>query len=1576
MNNQTKYILAGLLFSGILINGQALAQISNKPSTQSGPVSASAATAPAAYAAGVAQNYIKAWQPLVPLTSTTEVIASTDVTQVNRATQYLDGLGRPLQTVSWQTAPGKLDMVTPVVYDAFGREQYKYLPYASGTDGNFKTDAFSAAAYGSAAGAPGQLASLYTGENVFYGQTNFEASPLNRVVNTMAAGNAWAGSGVGVQTQYQVNTAADQVHIWNIGFDAIGGNTNIPSDGGVYGSGQLTKMVTIDENNHQAIEFRNKEGQVVLKKVQVAATLTGNAADWLNTYYVYDDLGELRFVMPPKAVAGWTTALAGGELEDVANQLCFRYEYDKRQRMIAKKIPGAEWTYMVYDRRDRVVYTQDANMRLVNNNNWWLVTLYDEINRPVQTAMLTGYQGDRASLQTYVDGLPGSSVSTVTTTGNYVTNPLSELFVDNWTPGIDYQASSYIFFQNGFVSGDNAEFTGEIVTAGTPAFTGSQQVSVYGNTSGTLVPLIYTFYDNYSWSPSRNFSADNNSKLGTGNNVYGEPLPTIASGMIRGMTTGTRVRVIQDATDLTRGGWLETASYYDDKGHAVQVNSDNFIGGRDVLTNRYDFAGKLISSYTVHTSPASDITTNLVYTEMDYDHAGRVTEVRKTLNDDITTKRVVAHSTYNALGQLETKSIGQKSGNTNWLENQQYAYNVRGWLKGINWNEAAATSTTDAPWFAMDLSYDWGYAKNQLNGNIAGMRWQTKGDNEKRSYGFGYDAMNRLLYGDFKQFDNGDWNNGKGIDFSMQMGDGVSAASAYDENGNILQMWQQGLKSGGGSNWIDKLYYSYNKNSNQLLNVLDGQDDPETQSGDFHTAKTRTDYNSKWLLEQNASSPQATFTDYTYDKNGNMVRDYNKGIGSISANTDGIQYNYLNLPWKITAQGGNGDGSVVKGVITYIYDAMGNKLEKRVDDNGGDGNTQNAKTTLTDYAGGYVYENNVLLYFGHEEGRVRPQPAMASAVARAYVFDYFLKDHLGNVRMTLTDETETVAYPVASLEEATLAEQKDIYMIPDGSRIAIQDVKEALGYNYPVDSYTSPNDYTQRLNGDDDKVKVGTGIILKVMSGDKVSALVNSYWDDNKTSYDNSGIDLTGLITTLIGGVTQTGGAHATNSELMSSAGYGGGLGSFLAYAGDQYNQDIQTQLKPKAYLNFVLLDEQFRLVKSSNGTDNTTLVPVGNKGQLNPLSIVGREINTSGYLYIYVSNESKNTDVFFDNLQVTHEKGPLTEEAHYYPFGLTMTGISSKAINKPENKLKYNGIEYNQDFGLNLYEAFYRGLDPQIGRFLQIDPETNYLETQYAAMGNNPCTNKDWLGNYFTWANEDVHERYNRMREENNNLIKSYFAELAGLDLTSKDVDVQSKIEQLGSLLDQHIELNGQWNEMEESGAEFYVSDQNPGGNAVGDAGYNYDKKRFDIRVGKDVGNFETMAHEIRHGYGYLNGEIMSDKLTNDMTDEVVAYNVGFLFLGRGVANNVIKGMFDIKWFKKIYLKNYKNLEGKEESLTVNTLASTVMKYNFRSRIAGYLNLNPGNANLTLKEVMEALNKYSDSDHPEFIYQNLYNKK
>jgi hypothetical protein len=86
-------------------------------------------------------------------------------------------------------------------------------------------------------------------------------------------------------------------------------------------------------------------------------------------------------------------------------------------------------------------------------------------------------------------------------------------------------------------------------------------------------------------------------------------------------------------------------------------------------------------------------------------------------------------------------------------------------------------------------------------------------------------------------------------------------------------------------------------------------------------------------------------------------------------------------------------------------------------------------------------------------------------------------------------------------------------------------------------------------------------------------------------------------------------------------------------------------------------------------------------KGTISKLGADAIDAQKNGYVYVYFSNES-NEMVYFDNLMLTHEKGRVLEETHYYPFGLTMAAISSKDLNSSyaENKKKFNGIDQNTD--------------------------------------------------------------------------------------------------------------------------------------------------------------------------------------------------------------------------------------------------------------------------------------------------------
>jgi RHS repeat-associated protein len=172
-----------------------------------------------------------------------------------------------------------------------------------------------------------------------------------------------------------------------------------------------------------------------------------------------------------------------------------------------------------------------------------------------------------------------------------------------------------------------------------------------------------------------------------------------------------------------------------------------------------------------------------------------------------------------------------------------------------------------------------------------------------------------------------------------------------------------------------------------------------------------------------------------------------------------------------------------------------------------------------------------------------------------------------------------------------------------------------------------------------------------------------------------------------------------------------------------------------KAFINYIFFDEQMKYVGGN-------FSQVGASGTVKNHFITDPQMQNipatkSGYVYIYCSNES-NANVFFDNLQVFHTRSPILEETHYYPFGLTMGGISSSAAGILKNKYKFGGkelssSEFSDGSGLELYDFHARNYDQQIGRFWGGDRKADKLVqwSPYTYAVNNPILFLDPDGNF-----------------------------------------------------------------------------------------------------------------------------------------------------------------------------------------------------------------------------------------------------
>jgi RHS repeat-associated protein len=493
--------------------------------------------------------------------------------------------------------------------------------------------------------------------------------------------------------------------------------------------------------------------------------------------------------------------------------------------------------------------------------------------------------------------------------------------------------------------------------------------------------------------------------------------------------------------------------------------------------------------------------------------------------------------------------------------------------------------------------------------------------------------------------------------------------------GNILTLQRNGIQG-----TIDNLTYAYLSNSNKLISVTDAINDPNGFNDGYKTGN-----------------------DYTYDGNGNLTTDLNKGLT--------ISYNYLNLPQSVN------NASQGK-TISYIYDATGKKLKKSFP-----GQPDHY------YMDGIEYDGATLLFAMTEEGRVRPRPN------GTYTYDYFLKDHLGDIHVVLSSDTPSLTnYPTATMETGTAALESTYYANLDATRFA-----KPSGFDT-----NSGNLNVARVNSSQ---QIGPSITLKVNAGDVLNLGVKSFYQSSGSNYNRNALATTALsqlLTALLNPMALSGTTLAKATDGVNTQAFGNST-NYQTMMGSLplSNYNSSPSNTPKAYLVWLLFDNEFNLIKTGNSS-GMLQVPTG-ADQLKTLAQTGITMDKSGFFYAYVVNES-SMNVYFDDFQVSTTIGPVLEENNYYPFGLLNAQLSAPGIANPINKYKYNGKELQKELNLEWLDYGARFYDPQIGRWTTIDPmaEKYLSSSSYNYALNNPVKYIDPEGREIDLSGMPEKERKN----------------------------------------------------------------------------------------------------------------------------------------------------------------------------------------------------------------------------------------
>lgn len=825
-------------------------------------------------------------------------------------TQYMDGLGRQVQSLSKKASPlgSQFDLFEVTTYDNQGRIARQYTPYtANSQTGNFVSN-------------PNLAVIPFT-------QYGYEASPLNRPVSVTPPG--WFAT----TTSYGTNTTGSGSTFDNV-ISNLSNNTQ-------YAAGQLYKKTVTDPNNNKTIIFTDKQGQVVLTR---RTNQTGSNA--ANTYNVYDDKGRVTTVVPPGATISETNSV-------------FAYTYDPSDNVLTKKAPGKGLENMRYDDRDLMTFYQD---NVMSTTPRWIMTKYNAYGQPTSTGFWNGATPTaNNSNVAYNELLTETTYDDATAIFRGRIKQTKVKILDGATTP-KWLENNYTYDNHGrpaTITGNNhinLSAGSETLTFNAYDWADNLLESTRAHKKDAASTL--TIKDRYTFD-HRGRQVNYYHKINTGAEV-----------LVSNQKYNDRNFMVQKNLHGTAaGGFLQNVDYtYNQQGWISGINGMCLSGSSSAMViappasaNNFQISAVFSPGFSNPSTPSekkwfstevsSTVTVDGIAKNLiQKDYYG----LKSIGTDSVKWEKTNLIPTLTGLETAVAPNLAGFAVETNsdlsafFLEMEKTtkeAMNTQG-INGVQFEEvftqiqsvveqqitpvsaaaasvsmtASATVPTSSDLFSMGLFYETTNttlgATSQKNGNISHM-WSQVACNNPQYYGFQYDYLNRLTTAN-----NAEFNTGTSAYINLNR---YNEVNTYDARGNILTTNRRGLTATNTFGVIDNLTFTYVSTNKNRVNSI-------SESGSYTRGfKTTT-----------------AVQLYTYDNNGNMSRDNHKKITTA--------YYYHNMVKTVTFDNGN--------TINWLYDASGAKLSKTTNASG---------NNVTHYIGGIEYKGTATSFaieaIYHAEGR-------------------------------------------------------------------------------------------------------------------------------------------------------------------------------------------------------------------------------------------------------------------------------------------------------------------------------------------------------------------------------------------------------------------------------------------------------------------------------------------------------------------------------------------------------------------------------------------------------------------------------